>query len=279
MSVFALIGARYLDTEHDPEHIAKLEAALAARGVVGIRRLVFEYLAAAALWWNVLWWEWGSLDERDVIQGWKQNALLFGAVAAFFGLMFFSATAALVAAVAAHLLTLWIGLGLRRGTLASSEEQARRASGPIARALRFCVRLLLGDDERSEARLVESIAAAFPEDAARVEGRVRYKELDPEVARSEWVRLFLQCTSAALKAGDTAKARAHLELMSCLYAAGNATAQRTVDFNYVVQLMQEMGDMNDTQRRQCWRLIPQNLRKLCVARWGTLSFMDEHQHP
>lgn len=112
-STFSLIGERYLDTWHDPSHIQELEVELAAHGVVGVRRLMYEYLAASSLWWNVFAWEWVELDDRAVRAGWIMNAALFGALAAAAG-HFRGIVAALVVAALAHLATL--GLILRAGT-------------------------------------------------------------------------------------------------------------------------------------------------------------------
>ena len=114
-STFSLIGERYLDTQHNDEYIESLEQELKLRGVVGVKRILFEYLAASSLWWNVIWWDWCNLDERDIRRGWMQNLALFsiaGTVSAIFGGFsgFFFCTLGL------HLVTLWIGLELRSGT-------------------------------------------------------------------------------------------------------------------------------------------------------------------
>jgi hypothetical protein len=114
-SIFSLIGERYLDTQHDPAHIAKVDAELKRRGISGIRRFYCEYLAAAALWWNIFWWVWDSLDERDIRRGWLQNALLFGTVGVTIDLLF-GGMAATFFVVALHLITLLVGLDLRRGS-------------------------------------------------------------------------------------------------------------------------------------------------------------------
>jgi hypothetical protein len=120
-SVFALIGERYLDTRHDAEYIEKLEEALALRGIIGVKRLAYEYVAAPALWWNVSWWDWVSLDGADVEIGWTYNLGLFGAVAALVGVVFGSVPA-LGTAISLHLLTLLVCLGLRTGTRRKAGE-------------------------------------------------------------------------------------------------------------------------------------------------------------
>lgn len=112
---FALIGERYLDTQHDAHYIAQLEAELGRRGVVGAKRWAFEYVSASALWWNFLWWDWVSLDGRDVRVGWISNVVLFGILAGIAGYGF-GATVALFVVLIAHAITLWMGLELRQGS-------------------------------------------------------------------------------------------------------------------------------------------------------------------
>ncbi len=114
-STFSLIGDQYLDTQHDAEYIASLERELQERGVVGVRRVLLEYLAASSLWWNVFWWDWCNLDERDVKLGWQQNLALFAMVAAVSGILE-GLLVAVFCTLGLHLVTLWIGLGLRSGT-------------------------------------------------------------------------------------------------------------------------------------------------------------------
>lgn len=120
--VFALIGERYLDTQHDGEYIAKVEAELKRRGIVGAKRAALEYLAASGLWWNLFWWEWVSLGARAVLVGWISNLVLFalaGIAAGYWGGLAVAAAGVL----ALHALTLWIGLDLRRGTRSDAKLQ------------------------------------------------------------------------------------------------------------------------------------------------------------
>jgi hypothetical protein len=116
LSIFSLIGERYLDTQHSREYIEKLEHQLKSRGVVGLRRWLYEYAAASSLWWNVLWWEWANLDQTDVAIGWKQNAALFSVVA-IFSTVVFGPYAGLLSVMAVHLLTTGLGFLLRQGTI------------------------------------------------------------------------------------------------------------------------------------------------------------------
>jgi hypothetical protein len=117
----SLIGERYLDTQLDRGHIEGLERELASRGIVGLKRWALEIFAAGGLWWNVVWWEWCDLDERDVRLGWTYNLIfggcITGAVAYRFGLPW-AAGSALVLLV----LWLWLGFSLRSGTVAAEPE-------------------------------------------------------------------------------------------------------------------------------------------------------------
>ena len=115
-TTFEIIGDRYLDTQFESEYINQLEVELKLRGVTGTKRLILEYLAASSLWWNVLWWEWVSLNELDVKLGWKQNFVFFGSIslAVWFFLGF---TAAVAAFIVVHIATTCLGFLLRRGTV------------------------------------------------------------------------------------------------------------------------------------------------------------------
>ena len=115
LPTLTLIAQQYLDTQHDAEHIAALDAELKRRGIVGLKRVMFEYLAASSLWWNIFWWEWGALGGRDIAFGWSQNVAAFGLIG---GLISFFAgpTSAVIGLLLVHGITLWLGLSLRKGT-------------------------------------------------------------------------------------------------------------------------------------------------------------------
>jgi hypothetical protein len=115
LSTMALIGQRYLDTRHSREYLERLEAELRRRDVTGARRLGLEYLACSSLWWNILWWEWANLDERDVRLGWGMNLVAFTAPTLAAGLAT-SPTLAAATCGLLHLATTLVGLRLRAGT-------------------------------------------------------------------------------------------------------------------------------------------------------------------
>jgi hypothetical protein len=114
-STFSIIGDRYLDTQHDAEYIENLEAELRSRGVTGIYRWALEYVAASSFWWNILWWDWCDLNEKDIKIGWVQNLVVFGVVALVAAFMF-GIYVGVLAFLVLHLVTTWVGFGLRAGT-------------------------------------------------------------------------------------------------------------------------------------------------------------------
>src|SRR5262245_36490498 len=120
-STFALIGERYLDSQHDLAYVQELEAELASRGIVGLRRAGYEYVAAGALWWNFVWMDWICLDESDVRVGWISNAVVFGMIAIVAG-YHMGLMSALVSLVVLHLTTLGMGFFLRGGSLRSDKS-------------------------------------------------------------------------------------------------------------------------------------------------------------
>jgi hypothetical protein len=114
-STFSLIGDRYLDTQHDATYIQSLESELSRRGIVGAKRVAYEYVAASSLWWNFLWMDWVGLNERDVRVGWISNLVLFG-ICAGAATFFFGPLWAVATFLALHVLTTWMGLELRAGS-------------------------------------------------------------------------------------------------------------------------------------------------------------------
>ena len=121
-STFSIIGDRYLDTQHDDEYIQGLESELKHRGVTGLYRWVLEYIAASSLWWNVLWWDWCDLNERDIKIGWTQNLVVFG-LASVTASFIFSFTFGVGVFLALHIFTTWLGFGLRSGTKLNKQRQ------------------------------------------------------------------------------------------------------------------------------------------------------------
>ena len=101
-STFSIIGDRYLDTQFDNEYIEGLEAELKARGITGVRRWVLEYVAASSLWWNIIWWDWCDLNEKDVKIGWQQNIVGFGFLSLVMA-FFISISAGLITFLILHL--------------------------------------------------------------------------------------------------------------------------------------------------------------------------------
>ncbi|WP_444942915.1 hypothetical protein ACJJIK_12390 [Microbulbifer sp. ZKSA006] len=114
-STFSIIGDRYLDTQFDTEYIESLEAELKSRGVTGFRRWVLEYVAASSLWWNIMWWDWCDLNEKDIKIGWQQNIAAFGIPAIIIG-AFVNFEVGVTTFLILHLITTWIGFGLRSGS-------------------------------------------------------------------------------------------------------------------------------------------------------------------
>ena len=104
-----------MDTQHDAAYIQSLEADLSRRGIVGVKRAAYEYVAASSLWWNFLWMDWAGLDERDVRVGWISNLVLFGICAAAAG-FFFGLVWALATFLIQHVLTTWIGFEFWAGS-------------------------------------------------------------------------------------------------------------------------------------------------------------------
>jgi hypothetical protein len=119
-STFSLIGDRYLDTQHDAEYIQRLENELSRRGVVGVKRLAYEYVAASGLWWNFLWLDWVGLDEREVRIGWISNLVVFG-VLSLIAWFYFGLLGAIATFLILHGLTMWMALEARAGSRAKDQ--------------------------------------------------------------------------------------------------------------------------------------------------------------
>ncbi len=112
LSTFELIGTRYLDTEHETAFLESIDAELSRRGVVGLYRIILEYTAASAFWWNILWWDEASLSGKDVLFGWVFNFVVFGLCSFLVGVIFGSVFGFLVFLLL-HIATTRLGLSLR----------------------------------------------------------------------------------------------------------------------------------------------------------------------
>lgn len=119
-------------------------------------------------------------------------------------------------------------------------------------------------------RIVESVRAAFPEEAALVDAILLGDGYD-EDAHFTWLERFSQFTTDAIKRREFTKAMEHLNLFSRILAAGDEPAVRCIDVAYVESLMWDIKD--DKLKRKGWKLIPANIRALYVAMWGERPFM------
>lgn len=126
------------------------------------------------------------------------------------------------------------------------------------------------DPEYSAAiRIVEALRAAFPEQATQID-----EALDRdgyEDAPHTWVERFSQFTTDAIGRGDSSTAASHLKLVSRLLAAGDESTLRCIDVAYVESLMWDIKD--ERVKREAWKLVPENLKRLYVEMWGEKPFM------
>jgi hypothetical protein len=123
-----LICIPFLDSSTTPSERDAIAAELRSRGFGRIPVLLLRILAGLGLWWNLVAWEWASLDLNDVLFG---HAINFGLVAFVATLVaavrFLTGTSVLAAgvlALASFLICLVFGLIAKRGY-----ERARRESG------------------------------------------------------------------------------------------------------------------------------------------------------
>ena len=122
-----LICIPFLDSSTTPSERDAIAAELHSRGLGRTSVLFLRILAGLGLWWNLLAWEWASLDLNDVLFGYAINfglvtfaATLVAVVCLFTGA---SVLPAGVVALASFLLCLGSGLVAKRGY-----ERARRGS-------------------------------------------------------------------------------------------------------------------------------------------------------
>ena len=119
-STLSLIGERYLDTQHSADELAAIESELVHRRVVGLKRWLLEYVAAASLWWNIIWWDDFNLDGRDIAYGWLGN-LVSGLVIFYIAYKWFGPAWASIVLLLAHVITIRIGISIRSKSPGSQE--------------------------------------------------------------------------------------------------------------------------------------------------------------
>ena len=118
-------------------------------------------------------------------------------------------------------------------------------------------------------RVVESIRAAWPEEAALIDADLLACGF--ENAPHIWIERFSQFTTNAIGRGEFSTASRQLDLLSQLLAAGDEETARCIDVAYVESLMWDVKDPK--MMREGWKLIPENLRALYVQMWGERPFM------
>lgn len=91
-----ILGAPFLDTEHDKEWKGAFVNELKRRGITGFSLRWRQVITAGGLWWNIMWWEWAVLGSKDIALGWAFNFALILPI--IIGIMFgwISGTVALV---------------------------------------------------------------------------------------------------------------------------------------------------------------------------------------
>lgn len=118
-----------------------------------------------------------------------------------------------------------------------------------------------------------SIRASFPDDASSIDERMTREGFDPNDAPYIWIEHFSQCTTDALIERNAARAEAHLKLLSRLLDAGDERTAKCIDVAYVETLMRGVEDQ--AIKKEGWKLVPANLRRLYIAMWGQQPFMGK----
>ena len=118
-------------------------------------------------------------------------------------------------------------------------------------------------------RIVESIRAAWPEEAALIDEDL--SACGFENAPHIWIERFSQFTTNAIGRGEFSTATRQLHLLSRLLAAGDGETAKCIDVAYVESLMWDIKDVK--MKREGWKLMPENLRALYVQMWGQKPFM------
>jgi hypothetical protein len=131
---------------------------------------------------------------------------------------------------------------------------------------------MIDADEDAALRIVESVRAAFPEDASSIDAMFQRVEWEVGEAPTIWLEHFSQLTTDAIRQSDLKRADCHLRFMSELLERADQAATRCIDVAYVESLMWNIDD--DSVRGKGWKLIPENLQSLYVAMWGRKAFME-----
>ena len=98
------------------------------------------------------------------------------------------------------------------------------------------------DEELAALRIVQSVRAAFLEEAMHVDAILLRDGY--EHAHFTWVERFSQFTTDALKRREFVRAAEHLNLFSRLLARGDEATTRCIDVAYVESLMGTLKTTN-----------------------------------
>jgi hypothetical protein len=124
-----LICIPFLDSSTSPSEREAIATELRSRGFGRIPVLVLRMLAGLGLWWNIVAWEWATLDLYDVLFGYAINFALVAVVATGFAAFHLvtggSPLPAGFVALGSSLLCLGLFLCAKRGWESRRQESAR----------------------------------------------------------------------------------------------------------------------------------------------------------
>jgi hypothetical protein len=124
-----LICIPFLDSATTPSEREAIATELRSRGFGRVSVLLLRILAGLGLWWNLVAWEWATLDLHDVLFGYAINFALLALVSTGFAAFHLATGASLLPAGLIALGSSVLCLGLffcaRRGWERRRQESAR----------------------------------------------------------------------------------------------------------------------------------------------------------
>lgn len=125
-------------------------------------------------------------------------------------------------------------------------------------------------EQLAASKIVDAVRSAFLEEADAVD-EILLKDGYDEDAYFSWIEHFSQFTTDAIKRMDFDKASSHMSLFSRILSAGSEATIQCIDVAYVESLMWDIQDVN--LKREGWKRMPSNLKRLYIATWGERPFM------
>lgn len=126
------------------------------------------------------------------------------------------------------------------------------------------------DSDKETGAFVQGIRSGLPGAADRVDALMRERGWELEdVVDYLWVEALADVTNESIHQRDERSFLEQVELVARQYDRGSEPVRNCIDVAYAENLM---WNLPDHDKKWAWSRLPENLKELYVAMWGTPRF-------